>query len=170
MNDDLPAEDAALIRAGRDALRELPDAPEWMVLRAQAVWRPRALQTSPLAARLLAVLRFDSWASPALALRGSAQTVARQCLFSAEGRDIDLRMAAVGDTWSIEGQVLGLDDGGRVEVESTGGAPLHVATIDEFGGFRLDGLVPGPCHVSLHFGSASIELPLLHVGPAPADE
>jgi len=170
MNDDLPAEDSALIRAGRDTLRELPDAPEWMVLRAQAVWRPRSLRTPPLVARLLAVLSFDSWAAPAPALRGSAEPGSRQWLFSAEGRDIDLRMAPAGNAWSIEGQVLGPDDGGLVEVECAGGAPLQKATIDDLGAFRLDGLVPGPCHVTLHFGATSVELPPLHLGPPPADD
>lgn len=115
MNPDLPPDDAALIRAGRRALRELPDAPEWLVLRAQAIWQPRPQPVPPLLTRVLAALSFDSWASPAPALRGATVAGARQFLFSAEGRDIDLRISAAGNAWSIEGHVLGPDEGGRSE-------------------------------------------------------
>lgn len=172
MNDDLPADDAALLRAGRRALRELPDAPEWLVLRAQALWQPLPRQAPPLLARVLARLSFDSWASPAPALRGSAEPGARQWLFNAEGRDIDLRIrriAATGETWSIEGHVLGPDEGGQAEVESVGDAPMQAAALDDLGAFRFDGLGAGPCRLTLRFADASIELPPIDLGPSKAD-
>src|SRR3954471_24492364 len=77
---------------------ELPDAPESLVQRALKLW-PGAQGTSLTALarqaiqHIVASLTFDSWAAPALpgGLR-SAGSETRQLLFTAEGRDIDVRV------------------------------------------------------------------------------
>ena len=80
-----PPDDDTLLAAGRRALHELPDAPEWMILRAEALDSPRARPEAALAPDLLrrvqALLSVDSWAGAAPVLRGAAGT--RQLLFNA---------------------------------------------------------------------------------------
>ena len=115
-----PAEDDDLLAAGRRALRELPDAPEWMILRAEALGAPRAAPAAApsLLRRVQAALSVDSWAGAVPVLRGAAGT--RQLLFSAAEYDVDLRIAPAGQAWSIAGQVLGPDD--AAQVNPNGGA------------------------------------------------
>lgn len=170
MNDDLSAEDAALMLAGRRALRALPDAPEWQVLQAEAIWRPLPAQPASLLARIQAVLSFDNWASPAPALRSAAAPGARQLLFTAEGRDIDLRLASTGDGWVLEGHVLGPGDGGTVElITSADSAPPRVLPLDELGSFRYDGLAAGTVHLRLCFAGDVVELPPVQLGATAPD-
>lgn len=164
MTDELPADDAALIHAGRRALRELPDAPEWRVLQAEAIWRPLPAQAAPLLARVLAVLSFDSWVSPAPALRGVPAEDSRQLLFAAADHDIDLRLASADGAWTIEGQVLGPDASGKVEIGREGDAQPQVTPLDELGAFRCSGLAPGTVRVVLILASVRIELPALQLG------
>jgi hypothetical protein len=169
MNDDPSADDAALILAGRRALSALPDAPEWRVLQAEAIWRPLPARPASLLARIRAVLSFDSWASPAPALRSAAAPGARQLLFTAEGRDIDLRLASAGDGWVLEGHVLGPGDGGTVELTSADSEPPRVLPLDELGSFRYDGLAAGTVHLRLCFTGEEVELPPVQLGTTTPD-
>ena len=78
MTADPDADDATLMATARRARRELPDAPEWLILRAEALALPRAQAAPSLRQRLQALLSVDSWAgTPALALRGGADVQAR---------------------------------------------------------------------------------------------
>ena len=85
-----PPDDEGLLAAGRRALRELTDAPEWMILRAEALGVPRVQRAPSLFKRVQALLSVDSWAGAMPALRGVAGT--RQMLFSAAEHDLDLRV------------------------------------------------------------------------------
>ncbi len=116
---------------------------------------------------VVAVLRADGWASPpaALALR-SVRPAARQLLYSAEGRDIDLRIVPGPESFVLTGQVLGPDEHGRIELQRHGGAagsPLQ-AELDALGEFRLAGVEPGRYRLMLHAGDTTIEVPELDVG------
>ena len=57
-----PPDDEGLLAAGRRALRELSDAPEWMILRAEALGVPRVQRAPSLFKRVQALLSVDSWA------------------------------------------------------------------------------------------------------------
>jgi hypothetical protein len=155
--DDHALTDAAIaqhLRAGRD-LEAPPDA---VLLRAMAVWRPRAA-SAPVAAtlvraagvlvrRLQAALSHDSGLSPGLApgLR-SAVTTPRQLLYSSDGTDIDLRVmspdARTGAGWRITGQLLG--------PVGTGQAVLHngnwsgICTWNELCEFSFTDVPQGLC-------------------------
>jgi hypothetical protein len=136
-------------RALRDE-RQFPRSPGWR----------QVLQ------RVAAALRFDSRGnSPESAgLRGSlAET--RHLLYSAKGRDIDLRVVPAGDVFALSGQVLGPDEGGQVALAvqlRAGGpppAPTRHAPIDPFGEFHLDAIDQGTYVLTLQLGGDEIVLP-----------
>jgi hypothetical protein len=162
----------------------LPDAPEALVQRAIAAWNP-APPVSEAAAvlragarallhQLAAVLTFDSWAVSPLAagLRGPGQAT-RQLLFSADGRDVDLRISPSQDNrFVLTGQVFGPDEAGiaRLQAQSadTGAAavPEQVGELDAMGEFRLPDVAAGR-YVSLQLGDDEIVLPPIDLDPVP---
>ena len=159
----------------------LPDAPPQLVRAAIELWpaaRPSALESvAGSALRLVAaVLSFDSWARPATALGMRAvASDTRHLLFSAMGRDIDLRISPAADHYALTGQILGPDDAGRVELAmqpDAGSAPpdasgARVAALDAFGEFRLDGVRGGIYRLTLRLGGDEIVLPPIEVGARP---
>jgi hypothetical protein len=154
----------------------LPDAPAEWIQRAVDAWQP------PLAARVAqaaealrqqvqAWLSFDSWATAPLAagLRSTATSVTRQLVFSAEGRDVDLRIAPGGDThYLVSGQVLGPDEAGTVVLVTDAAdgesAVARQAPLDELGEFQLSEVRPGRYRLSLLLASQEIVLPTFDVG------
>jgi hypothetical protein len=119
---------------------------------------------------VLAALRFDSQFNPAMALGlRSASDSARHLLFSANGRDIDLRIVEVAERFAMTGQVLGTEGAGMVEATSRsdpgqGAAEAHVATLDDLGEFRFGGLRPGVFSITLRLGREMVHLPLIELG------
>lgn len=155
----------------------LPDAPAAWRERAVAAWRAPAPslagQVTAALQRLHAVLSFDSWATAPLAagLRaaGPAHPAQRQLVFSAEGRDVDLRISAQGAAYAIRGQVLGPDDAGLVSLAPAPDAPpVGQCPLDELGEFHLGSIAPGRYTLSLRVTGHEILLPAFEVGAAPA--
>lgn len=116
--------------------------------------------------RVAAALNFDSrgTSAPAAGLRGShAET--RHLLFSAKGRDIDLRVAPLAEGYALSGQVLGPDEGGTIALAAQlrAGAPLppppRHAAIDALGEFHLEAIDPGTYVLTLQLGHDEIVLP-----------
>ena len=159
--------DDALAHLARQAPLALPDAPHWLVESVLAMWRAPVAAPS-LGRRIMAVLGFDSWASaPTLALR-SALPATRQWLFSADDRDIDLRVAPVegaAGRFAISGQLLGPGDDLQVSV-CRGGVELAQVAPDAFGEFRLGDLPAGRYRLTLQVAGEHIELPEIDVGLA----
>lgn len=150
----------------------LPEAPA-SLLRTVIDQGP-APQPAPLQAtfeavrrRLLAVLSFDSWAAPmALGVR-AVPSESRHLLFSASGRDIDLRVTPSARNFALTGQILGPDESGTVELipDSAGEAgESRIATLDTLGEFRLDGVGRGTYTLMLRLGDDEVVLPPIHVG------
>jgi hypothetical protein len=168
------ATDADLLQLGRRALRELPDAPAWLVHRAEALWRAPIAPAPTFAARataaLRAVLSFDSFAMPVPAVRSAADE--RQLLFVAGAFDIDLRLRAHAGGWAASGQVLGPAEGGRLEfAPASGGPPTRSVAIDELGAFEIGSLAAGEWHVWLDAAGVRVELPPLSLAPpSPAPD
>lgn len=184
-----PDDDPIFTQRLRRALAE-PDAPAAWVQRAQALLQPAAasapIPVAPtfgdtLAAGARALLRQiratltadSAAAAPHLAhglraVGAAAGTGApRHLLFSAEGRDIDLRISAADGAWRMSGQVLGPDE--RGELTLVGPAldqPARHTALDALGEFRIDGLAPGLYHLTLRLGDAEVVLPALDIGPA----
>ena len=156
-------------QALHQSLQALPDAPAALQRAAIALLPPGGLPTlaQTLLTRIAAVLSFDSWATPALAGGMRAlRSPTRHLLFSAEGRDIDLRISPAADAFSLAGQVLGPDDSGSIELlaHGAGPAPARVTQLDALGEFRIEGLDQGRYTLTLRLGGEQIVLPPIDVG------
>jgi hypothetical protein len=132
---------------------------------------------------LHAVLSFDSWASPGLAvgLRSSGSE-RRQLLFSTDCHDIDLRISGTAEPFEVAGQVLGPDEGGSVElqaelivanpgadaVDSQQDAETWSAVLDDLGSFKLTGIAAGTYRLTLHLAGDEVVLSPITVGETPA--
>ena len=155
----------------------LLDAPPALVRSAIAMFCDA--QPSPLMAaaadvlqRIRAVLTFDSWATgpAALGLRSMpAQTESRHMLFSAAGRDIDLRIISSANSYVLAGQILGPDETGLIELSINTHQPeaapiLRTTTLDDLGAFHLDSVNAGTYWMTLKLGNDAVELPPIQVG------
>jgi len=153
----------------------LPDAPSALVRAAIEQWR--AAQPSPLQVvaqaivkRLAAALTFDSWATGPLAFGvRSVPSDTRHLLFSAVGRDIDVRITPATGHFALSGQVLGPDESGIIEWAATSdesgeAAGARVVSLDALGEFRLEGIHPGTYVLTLRMGEDEIVLPPIDVG------
>lgn len=179
MNPEDDPADAAIARA-LAASRALEDAPEHVIQRAIDLFAPAAgvvpASRRGLLPRLLAALSFDSaTASPlAFGMRGDAGPV-RQLLFSIDGRDIDLRVAAAPapGRFVLSGQILGPDSAGVVVLEPIDPAAAPAAapatgdaeavTLDDLGAFELPPVGAGLYRVTLELADVAIELPPVRV-------
>jgi hypothetical protein len=165
--------DAELAALARQA-EKLADAPPGWIDAAVALWKvaPRraAGRGAPtLLKRLAAALTFDSWAAAPLALGVRSMALdQRHLLFSAQGRDIDLRINAAANQFSISGQVLGPDEQGEFELarhgEGPGAAAPRTVPLDALGEFRIDGVARGTYQLTLRAGAEEIVLPPIAVG------
>jgi hypothetical protein len=157
------------------SLDEQPPLVTCTAARADPIGATNHLRPQPSAAaaaraaasrRLAAVLRFDSWACSSLA-RGlrSPPADARHLLFSAMGRDIDLRITPAEQHFALAGQILGPDESGSVELtpQAGQGQSSRSAAIDALGEFRLDGVRSGTYRLTLRIDSDEVWLPPIDV-------
>jgi hypothetical protein len=157
----------------RLAIHALPDAPPALQRAAIGLWPAASARpflnaaATALLRQVAAVLSFDSWAAPALASGMRAlRSTTRQLLYSAQGRDIDLRIAPVADAYALVGQVLGPDEMGSIELTrlDVAAQPAWRAQLDTLGEFRIDGLSRGVYALTLQLGGDAIVLPPVDVG------
>jgi hypothetical protein len=170
--------DAEFSQEMRRALRALPDAPLHLQRAATALWPAAGVGAQLLSvaqaalSQIAAVLSFDSWAVPALAQgMRSLRSPTRHLLFSAEGRDIDLRISPAAEAFVLAGQILGPDEAGTVQLLAEGSTDAAKAVpLDAMGEFRIEGLAAGTYALSLEMrtdkGTDTIVLPPLEVGAA----
>ncbi len=166
-------------RLTQRALRELPEVPPALTQHAVALFEPApglaavASAAGALAVgavrHLLASLSADSWGPSGQALgQRSLRDPTRHLLYSAQGRDIDLRVVPEADAFALAGQILGPDEAGVIELRRVGSASPQRAELDDLGGFRIAGLSRGAYFLTLHLGADLIELPPLQLGDAGA--
>ncbi|MET0646159.1 MAG: hypothetical protein ABW208_06020 [Pyrinomonadaceae bacterium] len=149
---------AALMRA--DASE---DAPPRLVASVVRMFRARRAQEAEpgLLRRLVAALTFDSSSlRPAFGVRSGQAAPARQMLFSAGDLDVDLRLAAGGEGWTVSGQVLGPCEGGEVEMVS-GGSTAARAALNDLCEFALPPVAEGVYALRLRLNDAEVEIPEL---------
>ena len=154
----------------------LPDAPAHLVQKAIDLW-PTAMASTPeslhqkVGRMVQALLSFDSWTQSPLAMgMHGLSGDTRHLLFDAAGRDIDLRISTRSGGFSMNGQILGPDETGTVELalQSTDDTELFLsAELDPFGEFRLDDLRGGTYLLTLRLGDEEIVLPTIEVGARP---
>jgi hypothetical protein len=153
----------------------LPDAPPALVRAAIDKWdaaQPSLVQSAAKAIlkRASAALTFDSWAAGSLAFGvRAAPSDTRHLLFSAEGRDIDVRIAPAAGHFAVTGQILGPDESGVVELaraagDDIGTPAVKAAALDPMGEFRLEGVLRGAYVLTLRLGENEIVLPPINVG------
>ena len=152
----------------------LPDAPAAWVQRAVAAWQAPmgervAGAAEALRRRVLAWLSFDSWAQPPLAMGlRSTGSATRQLVFSAEGRDVDLRIAPAGAAFALNGQVLGPDESGTVlltpEASADDPATTRHGALDALGEFRFAEVPAGRYQLTLQLAEQDLVLPAFDVG------
>lgn len=167
--------DAELVQRLHRAMTDLPDAPPAVQQAAIDLWPVpgrSALPSIPplvraVARRVAAALTFDSWATPAFGhgMR-SAGAAPRHLVFSALGRDVDLRIALETGRFALVGQLLGPDEPGVVELAPHGlpGGVTHRVPLDACGEFRVDGLPAGSFALTLSVGDDQIVLPAIELG------
>jgi hypothetical protein len=153
----------------------LPDAPVALVRSAVGLWAARAPSLWQAAAkaalhRLVAAVTFDSWAAGTMAfgVRGVPEQT-RHLVYSAGGRDIDVRIAPAAKHFALTGQVLGPDESGMIELARASGhggetAGAKVATLDPLGEFRIEGIPGGSYVLRLLLGEDEIVLPPIELG------
>ena len=150
---------AALMRA--DASE---DAPPRVVASVVRMFRARRAEGPEpgLLRRLVAALTFDSSSlQPAFGVRSGQAAPARQMLFSAGDLDVDLRLAAGGEGWTVSGQVLGPScEGGEVEIVS-GGETAARAALNDLCEFTLPPVAEGVYALRLRLGGTEVEIPEL---------
>ena len=165
------AEFSSLVKASVD----MPDAPLPMVRAAVELWP--SLAPSGLGAvagsalkRIRAVLSFDSWTvSPAaLGLRATQTSESRHLMFSAPGRDIDVRIVSGNDSYVLAGQILSPDENGAVELsvntDEQAARVIHKCELDDLGSFRIDNLRAGTYWMTLSVNNDVVDLPPIQVG------
>jgi len=124
--------------------------------------RRPAPAASPMLRALAARLQFDSagLTAQAAGVRNVGEDT-RQILFSAEGRDVDLRISPEGEGWLLSGQVLGPDVSGRAQL-AVGAYRADVAW-NELCEFSFEGVPEGEATLTLQGTDWEIVLPLLHI-------
>ncbi|MBK7470935.1 MAG: hypothetical protein IPI73_10265 [Betaproteobacteria bacterium] len=153
----------------------LPDAPPALLRAAIGQWQsaqPSLLETAARAIlrRVAAALTFDSWDAGSLAHGVRAvPSDTRHLLFSALGRDVDVRITPASGHFVLTGQILGPDESGIVELASAaradgGAAGTKVTALDGLGEFRLEGVPSGTYVLRLLLGEDEIVLPSIDVG------
>jgi len=90
-------------------------------------------------------------------------------LFTAKGRDVDVRITPAAGHFALTGQILGPDESGVVELasasgEGSGTESAKLATLDALGEFRLEGVRRGSYVLTLRLGEDEIVLPPIDVG------
>jgi len=139
------------------------DAPRDVLLNAVGLMRARRPETEAapgLLRRLVASLTFDSnTLTPAFGVRSGQTAPARQLLFSAGDFDVDLRLAAGGEGWTVSGQVLGPCAGGEVEVSA--GPQAARAGLNDLCEFTLPPVPEGVYTLRLRVGEVEVEIPQL---------
>lgn len=161
--------------------RGLETPPSHVLHRAFGAWKPRPAPSAGLLSRISAALRFDSALMPAAATLGvrSGGQAPRQLLFTANGRDVDLRVTRSNGHHDLRGQVLGPDQSGTVllmRADAPAAVPAGAAgtaddagwqvwtSLDPLGEFSFEGIAVGRYRMVLLLPDAEVDLPAFDIG------
>lgn len=141
------------------------DAPRDLVFGVIQIFHPRRTESAPgIVRRIIAALTFDSSTrTPAFGVRSGQTAPARQLLFGAGDFDVDLRLAAGEEGWTVSGQVLGPCGGGRVEAFAFGASEEAAArtSLNDLCEFTLPPVPEGVYALRLRLNDTEIEIPEL---------
>ena len=141
------------------------DAPRDLIFDAVHLFRSRRPEPAPgLLRRIVAALTFDSnTRTHAFGVRSGQAAPARQLLFGAGDFDVDLRLAAGEEGWTVSGQVLGPCEGGHVEAFASGTSEEATAqaSLNDLCEFTLPPVPEGTYALRLRLNDTEIEIPEL---------
>ena len=141
------------------------DAPRDLVFGVIQSFHSRRTESAPgLLRRIVAALTFDSSSrTPAFGMRSGQTAPARQLIFGAGDFDVDLRLAAGEEGWTVSGQVLGPCEGGRVEAFVAGAYEESAAraSLNDLCEFTLPPVPEGVYALRLRLNDTEIEIPEL---------
>jgi hypothetical protein len=139
---------------------------ERLLLRADDLAEPDAMQAPPMWRRLAATLVYDSRLQPLTTGVRSGMARLPRLMYTARGYEIDLQLRPGGKAGQV--RMLGhvLDEefepcAGWVVVEDVYGS--YRAELDDCGHFAIDGLTPGRHRLEVHVPSALIAVPPVHI-------
>ncbi|NTU82846.1 MAG: hypothetical protein HGA45_26350 [Chloroflexales bacterium] len=154
-----------LIALMHDAAYEEP--PTSVIERVKSLFRERRPVPTTGARMIHALLRFDSaHRASAVGLRADA-TPARQILLSADGYDVDLRIAPADGLWAVAGQLLPTTDLTPTmpgSAELLGAQGRAEAELNELSEFFLPPVRAGRYTLTVGFGDLRIVFPDLNLG------
>ena len=124
------------------------DAPEDAITWSKNIFKTRAVEQSGIVSSVARLVKEISGAQLATGERSSAAGQEMQMLFETDELSIDLRVKESEGTFTVSGQVLGVDDdSGSVRIGE------HETAFDEFGGFEISGLPAGEYSVEIRNGN-----------------
>lgn len=139
------------------------DAPRDVAAHALSIFpKRRAAAHTSVVRRIMAVLSFDSMElSGAAGVRSGQAAGARQILYSAGEKDLDMRITPHHGAWVIAGQVLGECAGGRIELQ--GAAGQATVALNDLCEFALPPVPAGSYTLRLRLADMEIEVPDLEL-------
>lgn len=138
-------------------------APEHVIARAVRLMRsPSPAPTTNVLQRIVAILRGDSRQLPMAAGLRSGQVV-RSLTYSAADWDLDLQLTPQAGRWQLQGQLLGPELAGLVELDGNLGS--FTATINELGEFSLPSVEAGVYTLRIRLGVHEIVVAPLELEP-----
>jgi hypothetical protein len=133
--------------------------PAHAVAAAKRLFRPPA----PAARRqIMAVLQFDSARAPAAMGRRAGAPAERQLLFAANDYLLDVRLMPQGSLWVISGQLLGITDVQKIDLNGPAGTAQ--AELNNLNEFALPSLPPGTYTLRLQLADFDIVVAGFEVG------
>ena len=138
---------------------ESEDAPKEAILWSKNLFRTRAVEKSGVVSSLARLVKEISGNQLATGERSSASGTDRQMLFETDELSIDIRVAGSGESFTVKGQVLGIDeDEGLVSIGD------QRARFDEFGAFEVAGLESGEYSITIKYGDSETIIERVRLG------
>ena len=123
---------------------------------------PVNAEPSPLQ-RVFGVLLNDSRAlRPAYGIRSGLPSAVNQILYNIGKYDLDLRVEEIGESWSLQGQVLGCQKPGEIVVSNSEISRSEV--LNELAEFEFMNIPAGTYTLLLTFSEVQYEIPDLKIG------
>lgn len=139
------------------------DAPQQFIFDAFTLFNLRPVTTpSRQRPRVQAVLLFDSARQPFVVGIRTLSFDVRQLLFSAAGREIDMRIIPSGALWIVWGQLLGSEEIGTVELQDADSSVQ--TTLNTLNEFSLPPVQSGTYTLTIALNDVELEIADMQIG------
>jgi hypothetical protein len=139
------------------------DAPQQLIIDTFRLFSMRPAATSSYQRpRAQAVLLFDSARQPFVVGMRALNSEVRQLLFSAAGREIDMRIIPSGALWIVWGQLFGSQETGTVELQDV--ASSVQTTLNTQNEFSLPPVQSGTYTLTIALNDVELEIADMQIG------